>query len=823
MGRLLVAFVCIALLAFTVITVYDIPLTGMATLSVKVPLVSLRVPGVVTVGDPMVGDLVMNFSGPASARAVVRFMLGSDTKDFSLSSLLGNASIPIVVQDRSLEALNPSVVKSLTFAGAGDQSLALRLPKSADVKSVTFSVEGVALDGVLPSRPSVDIGADGFKEFEYVGNLSGWGAIVYPHSFSNRSESSIVVKDDARYYCELLNLSQAKDFEFGVKYGPHPANNSGNISLSVFSFAGAGSSVTISGGADGCDLPEVASVGVNSCRVALQNPISSNYMVCVTNSVRTNQNKNVYALMTDQEVSSTSYSCQFFAGAGSCSAVGVGHFSVGVRAGQYVGRLSSKMLLRDAATQYGALESLKKELLSCVPVNDFCTIPLVVASQSKGKVFLSDVVIGYVSQGVDKEEKSLYDVDQVSEWLSVVDNVNLVQGNVSVVVPLEDLGLIPLKADAGKNISLKVAIDGVTKSSVAVRVEKALAVNSTLARIDRVKSSLNGLDKSLLASLGLKSSFTDTLSSLDALRRRVVALEDNVSADKSSVFADIVDDVDVLLADIPVAVREVSRVADTILVSPADLAGFANADALALVQKAYTVKGVIRVMEVEYYNGDTVVVSRVEKQVTGSLSGVRLAERFLSGVVDPLDVVIDGGSLVDDYIVFPAKSSFSYVVPGDVSFSLSDLKTIVLAAPKLVDEVAAVQYVCGDNKCTSIKVNDQVLALEDAISCPVDCTKKFPYTLFIVMFIVVVVGLYYIYVYHGPGALFRKAPSSPTFRTKLDEINLVGYVRKTLEKKLDRSKVEPVLVAKGWEKKQIDFAFKEALKQLAASKPVMKK
>ena len=118
---------------------------------------------------------------------------------------------------------------------------------------------------------------------------------------------------------------------------------------------------------------------------------------------------------------------------------------------------------------------------------------------------------------------------------------------------------------------------------------------------------------------------------------------------------------------------------------------------------------------------------------------------------------------------------------------------------------------CGDDVCQVI--------YEDEDSCPEDCTKQKPWVWWIVLFVVLVAGVWYINFYKGPGN-FREVTNKVTmklfhkrmFVTPQDKINLSAYIKRALGQGFRNEQIRKVLLQKGWTNNQIDYIFKERFK-----------
>lgn len=194
---------------------------------------------------------------------------------------------------------------------------------------------------------------------------------------------------------------------------------------------------------------------------------------------------------------------------------------------------------------------------------------------------------------------------------------------------------------------------------------------------------------------------------------------------------------------------------------------------------------------------DMYVIEVIPKEVAGSITGD--------------DILTEGYEIVeaDPIIKWPISSSSDiiYKISGGVLDNLIKTKTFILAGAKDVGVKEFTVGVCGNNKCEE--------PLEDKISCPEDCKKRIPVTLYVILFLILAFGIYYINFYKGPGN-FRdlinwisvKFFKRRIFTSKQDLENLEKYVRQTLGQGINEKQIREILLKKGWTSEQVDYVFK---------------
>ncbi|GEM_PF-2907494 len=118
---------------------------------------------------------------------------------------------------------------------------------------------------------------------------------------------------------------------------------------------------------------------------------------------------------------------------------------------------------------------------------------------------------------------------------------------------------------------------------------------------------------------------------------------------------------------------------------------------------------------------------------------------------------------------------------------------------------------CGDGICT--------VDYETKTSCPSDCEKDVPWSIFIALFVLVILGVYYLNFYHGKGnfrdltnyisvKLFRKR----LFTNQEDLERLKEYVSVMVQKGYREYEIRPILLGRGWTNEQVDYVLKGRFK-----------
>ncbi len=205
----------------------------------------------------------------------------------------------------------------------------------------------------------------------------------------------------------------------------------------------------------------------------------------------------------------------------------------------------------------------------------------------------------------------------------------------------------------------------------------------------------------------------------------------------------------------------------------------------------------------------------VKKHVNIDSSGNLIVVEDLGNAADVNEInILTTGSQTDtlnNVIRLPLTTNYVDLVytveNGDVDL-LSNVNTIIYVDIQstigITDEIE-----CGDNICT--------IPNEDEVNCPEDCKRKRPIGISILIAIILMLGVYYFNFYHGPGEFrsLKIGKEKPLFKNKRDELVLVNYIQQSINKGFSKDAVKKVLLKKGWDKKQVEFALKESIPKTA--------
>ena len=231
-------------------------------------------------------------------------------------------------------------------------------------------------------------------------------------------------------------------------------------------------------------------------------------------------------------------------------------------------------------------------------------------------------------------------------------------------------------------------------------------------------------------------------------------------------------------------------------------------DGIYHVQKAVKVDVIATLYEVVDEKGKIQHYTLVKKQVTGGVNDGYVVEIIPKTIVNNVNELIflnkEFEVVEEDPIVrFRFRSlsdvDVTYAIKENIIPVLDLTRTIVV--PKEIPSGVSIPIKCGDNICSILNIDGEAIPIEDKVTCPEDCKPKTPYLWLIVLLIICILGILYILYYKG---------KKPLFNSKSDEVNLIEYIKKSMHAGAKKEKINQILLSRGWNQKQLGYAFKKA-------------
>ncbi|MFH0936100.1 MAG: hypothetical protein V1815_00280 [Candidatus Woesearchaeota archaeon] len=822
----------IALGLFLLVFLYSnyIDYTGLVTYTIGNPY-SLKINLTETDYAPnesLSGSILLTLKNPISSETKVKLQLDENSYEIKFTDLLDQLNITYDTSETSSTPLNPSTTKIMTFPTQGIQDVAFLLPSDSEVEQISMTIEGLPQNSNYPTFPYIDINEDGYIEWQYFGNFLNWDEnYIYPKSLNLQSGEQIIVIDSTQLYCHVINLPNSKDFKISAKY--NKAEQIGDIKAAILSFPqnSIDQETIITTGINSCDLPEPSTLDWYSCNINFNDVISGYYLLCVYN-IQTPEYIDYYRLIADKAPSQTAYICLTpdDNGVAECNLIDSGNFLIRLNVGNYSKQLKTSIPLSSGFTQYSFNESLNKYLGECSTIDGTnCIVPLKIHSSSAGKLVLSNLLIRYNNNGIKKEENTFYDSSSASSVIYKIDHSYLANTTINMTIPLSELDIrTPYISKDYKEYDLDIYVTPNLHESKEITVYASQG--KAESEIISTKNKLNKLltnQSSIINSLGYTSQIKSTLITLTNYQDQLDDLKksNKTTEKKQNETEYIYKKINSLVEDLPQYIYGKGSLADTVSIEPNDvnqeiILQDQTPEEIYFYQKTIKIESNIRSFEIEKFSGKKEEVTLIKKTINGNLKDgyiIEIIPKTIAQTASEITFLKDQPEIIenDPIVKWPINTlnnEISYIVPGDV-ISYSDLlKTIIV--PNELPKDAKFQAKCGDSKCTYVIVDGQKFALEDKVTCPEDCSTKIPWIYIIIAALILILGIYYINFYEGKLSL--KDLSNRTeklFYSKTDEEKLIDYIKRSLEQKIPKHKINKALLEKNWTTKQISHAYKK--------------
>ena len=816
-------------------------------------------------GDAIDGEFIINFTQPINPDTLVEAGIGNFFARRALTDIFDEEGITYAFSSGTFTAVNPSNSITMTFPQAGGQYVFFQLNKDVTVNLIDMNIHGTQNGNSYPSFTTMDVGLDGDLEWSYTRGLNGYGQFVLPNDLhENENGGNAALTDKESYYCEVIDLPRAKDFRVSAKN--RFLMTGGNLSAVILSI-NSGATMQGAGGADKCSLPDGgASFVYTNCDVHLQYFIEGERLVCVYNDYATpngGTTKHYHELQMDNGVQSDvdAYVCGAIGGNGVTNCVqNDKDFYIKVNAGNYSGELKQQVPFDDGLTEFDFVDALNNYLQGCSSPQ--CIIPLRITSASAGVLYLDNLQLEYgTSAGGSFTYTQFYEGSSSGGYLYKINNIDLTQGNALITLPLDVLNVVAPNVNATSNMTLKLRLNpGPAANSTFIVRNTAVQQQQNLGEVIKAyKAVLNNVAQAkpeLLKMLGYKDDVDKGIIDLNSYLAQYLALNGSTQSQqtKDAIIANITNKTDTLMEHMPKSLVVSKSVTDYVVPGANDISDqvvLANQRTQEIRDKLYIYQGQITVLGtadyyvIEFFDGSEKRGTMITKKVTG---GSGYAVEILPGLSasavtfdDNPETLQASGPAIARWAKGAGDATYQYVLQGDKVSILKDLKTLVI--PQIVPELTKsitpqVSYNCGDGVCAVLETDSGEIPLEDSITCPQDCKRKYPMTTWLVSLLAIIAIIWYLNFYHGKYSWddlnnklkigSKKPASSATswgnfftpkekverklFISQADERNVIGYIENALRKGFNKSKVSDALLNKGWTREQIEYAFGKAKK-----------
>ena len=687
-----------------------------------------------------------------------------------------------------------------------------KIPVDSVIEGFSFDVTGLAdSNNVFPEDIEIDVGDDGVVDWYYLGNFIRFGTEIKPNGLSDNSGDDALidcdtdVNCDSNLYCELFDLNFIDKIKINVDY--EIVDGTGALTGTILKFDNE-DYVHTTQFAD-CDLPNDNSE--KSCIIEADELISDQYLACVYNDASNGK----YNIKKDDD-SLSGYVCDattLIQGSSSCDK-SLGDFRITLSESVYNNVLNSKTNFND----WKLVDVDLDELMGSSDCDDTeCVIPLKI-DFTDGKIQLSNVKIRYSLGGSLSESKNIYTVNYERPLITSIDGSNII--NLSIEIPLS---IFEIGVQESGNV--EVSVGGISIDQDFTVVENygdvfSSDIENIISNIQDIKDMSNSesIVDTYLTTVGID---IDTiLQNLNTYVLQVEAIDSssNLSSDdKINQILLLQQGISGDLNIVPGSIVILDKISNVPLQSPLDInPNYLDPDVvlddvknqILEAQENVNVDSIIANLEV-----DGVIVTVISRSISSSIGDFYVIEDIPKNVALNTDDLIYPDNvevLINDPVIkFNLQNSgeVNYVILNDALLDASSITSLIVPVTLGGNIESPIGPICGDNICTDI--------LEDSKTCPKDCGKKIPWTFLIILFIIILIGAYYLNFYKGKWN-FKQVKSyvvkKPHFHKESDIEALKIYMQKSLHKSIKFEKIKEILLSKGWTKEQVDYVYDQIQK-----------
>ncbi|MBT3262383.1 hypothetical protein HN992_01855 [Candidatus Woesearchaeota archaeon] len=804
-------------------------------------------------GEPVLLDFVINFTGPISPNTLLNISFDDMSKSKKLKSLLDYQEILYDVDGENYRLLNSNTNVDLIYTSAGDHLVYLMVDTVEDVfESISFGITGSALN---PSySPYLDFGNDGLIEWQYFGGLTGYvDEFSLPDELNeNGNPSEIIIKNEAlvdrTYWCEEIDLPYTRDLEVYASIEDLAGLNLTATLLQLESPSCVDSAgCEAYGGQFECKLETVpGTANYYNCSMDIGYAVENEYLICLYNEVDGDGTVHQGKLNAEQGGDTSAYTCKLEGSSYVCNDFASDDFFIKVKGGDYTYELGnfSADFGSSLVNSYAAFEhSLNNQIENCIELSGGgCAIPLRIGSLSPAAIAIHSLDMYYTSSGATKSKTSFY-MTLIAEEGSLIEigDLDLLDLESKNSLSMDTSGMFFFVPQVDDEDDYEFTVELMPGPQVTLDVtigpsdewdSSGYNESSTQDFIKGYISSLNYQTSNfadVLSFLELSDSVTVALSGLNSYLNSSEHINYSNSNESQNFLENLTNELDAIVLGTPQSIEIVADISEQIIAEPQDIlidmvAGGEEERVNAYHhQNDFIVNSRARHLKVELQGGVIIEGTWVEKNIAGTGTDYYLYETIPGSLyVDPIYELsfkepFEMHRQVPNLVYRKEYSSlnnvaYSYFVRKNIAFDLSSLKTILIPKTGISEVEYETVPVCGDGVCSVLVVDGERVSLEDAVSCPEDCSKKVNWTGILVAFMIgllLIVGMVLYFKLSGGDKINSTLKRLPrVFNNPEDEFNLKKYVSDSIKGKKTKEVIVAELLKRGWSKEQVDYVFK---------------
>jgi len=694
-----------------------------------------------------------------------------------------------------LNTSNSATFKDVTFSEAGEQYLAVQLPRYGVIDSVEMSVTGSQNGATYPSNVTMDFGDDGNRDWYYFGTFQQYNSDYFKSAdYDESTEEKLYINTDQSYFCEMFEIPETKEVRFYADYTK--LTTWGNITGVILSAIGENPvDYGYEGGNDNCDLPETS----GSCDISLSHPIEGTYLFCLL-STESNGSENIYEIPVDStSETTTAFNCPKVE-EGFCTSYYNDNFNIKVQTAYYDKFLSGATTFKDWETFTGAVEEGVRYYVgsgdySGICNEEICVVPIRITSDTAGVVKLTSLAIDYeyYNQEGTKQTNSFYDVIVSDNLISTIDSKSLVTYGKEIEIDLE---VFNITLSSTGTLDLKASFLG-DEESTSIEVLTTEEYYSPSELIDETTTKYSSFLTSSSEEYQVIS-MLDLDSDMDSAKEKIETYDLQVGIVSDS---ELLESIEETITDLPWEITFSNEFTDTLIVGYDEIPSEIGGDEVYFQQEAVKVTGTSQKVKITYYNGESEYYKLIKKSVymNEDLNNLEIYEITPNSISSQMSSTtlssVSTYTGKDEVGEVSQGETKTYYYLGNEDEILDDYTTIIKYEEEeeepecTTDDDCEKGYTCISQNCIEKELNITLI--------------------WVIIIILIVLGAIGGMAYYFLVTKKQKTPIMPSEKkpTEEPETETTKFIKDNIKKGMKEELIRDVLSKKGWSKADIDKEF----------------
>ncbi len=776
------------------------------------------------------GEIELIFKNPVENKNL-ELWIGQQSYKKDLITILNDLNLPY----------NASVKRTTLSGDASDinvipqgKLIGFEVSLSSNNASVDINspIIGSEVGNTFPQFPFIDIGFDDSIEWKWLGNIVNWLPFKGSDELNTNELGSASINDKNIFVCEIIDIPhEIKEIKISAKFQTFKDNI--DMWAAIIKPTSLIQDTFDAGPLEPkCNLPEGRNLDFRECTINFEVPhiIQGKHLACIY-SINGNGTENIFSISTD--AGADTISSAICSGSNLKCIRALKNYFIQVSIPSYDGILNGQQIFKDGLTGNFDGSDFSREIkrymglynTACTKsINGNCIVSLLINAQANGRLYIGGLKILIRSPG-QTLTASYRDLEIRPEIITKIENQNI--SNYTLKIPfslfsnfttpnIDNFLLIPLRIIYGTELDQEPIQIFAAAAEIANE-----SISNMLSLIDEYNSDAD--IRSILSFL--KTDLQPAKNKLKTLETELNELDNlNITEqNKTRKRQEIINNAQEAVKNIPQTFLFKDKVPSFPAIPPSTIN---REKILPLAQRTDDIEKYILSVQDEIdinseanafkiitFSENIIEKTFITRRISTSFSDAFLIEEIPSYIARDASLidfgdnskasVISSNPILIKFELPQGQNTVAYMVNGNIIGELGNLKTLVVSIEGASSQPLFQGPTCGDGKCYAY--------LENELNCPEDCKGKIPWLSITIVIIILILGIYYINFYKGTANIRFLLKKKELFKTEVDKINLINYVKKA-QKSASKEKIINMLLSKGWTKKQIDFAFKKAEK-----------